>query len=109
MTLHPLKKPRKDFHKAIDEHLEKQYRNVCYECGVTANVITCLIKYHDIPKKIHYTMSTYHEAKCDYCKKKKMVTEARDFFYPNFNQLTLVLKYYKDKIKNAKSKRNSRK
>ena len=102
----PVRKAKIALDKAIDEHIERErpeFCNVCYECGVTANVVTCLVKYHNVPKKIHFTMSTYHEAKCDFCKKKKMVTETRDFFYPNFKLLKDVIAHYKELVAGNKT------
>lgn len=61
--------------------------NVCAECGISANVVTCLHKYGQRPNKLCFSVSTYHEAVCDYCKELKSVTEVRDFFYPDFNYL----------------------
>lgn len=60
---------------------------VCYECGVSANVLTCLRQYGDRPKQIHYTVSTYSPGTCAFCKEEKEVTEQRDFFYPDFSLL----------------------
>ena len=62
----------------------KKINNVCVECGVSANVLTCLKRYSNRPNKLCFTTSTYHEAKCDYCGELKPVTEVRDFFYPEF-------------------------
>ena len=67
--------------------LNSKIRWVCYECGVSANVLTCLERYGKRPNKLAYTTSTYHEGECDYCKETKGVTEVRDFFHPDFNLL----------------------
>lgn len=45
---------------------------VCRECGLKAS------------KGRSFLISTCHEGKCDVCGKIKMVTEPRDFFYPEF-------------------------
>lgn len=70
-------------HRSIEE--------VCYECGVEANRLTCIAKYglkFDEKKfKKSFTVSTYHSGVCDICKKEKPVTEPRDFFYPDFTLL----------------------
>lgn len=71
--------------KKIDSNqLNSEIRVVCAECGIAANVLNCLYKYGQPPKKLCFGISTYHTAKCDWCKKRKPVTEVRDFFYPNF-------------------------
>ena len=46
---------------------------VCQECGSKAS-------------KKQFQVSTWHKDKCDVCEKIKMVTEARDFFYPEFEE-----------------------
>lgn len=61
--------------------------NACWECGVSANVLTCLKKYNQPPKQLAYSMSTFHLGVCDWCGEKKEVTEARDFFHPDFSLL----------------------
>ena len=61
--------------------------DVCAPCGIAANVLTCLKKYHDRPRELAFECSTWHEAKCAACGKKAWVTEQRDFFYPDFTLL----------------------
>jgi hypothetical protein len=65
----------------------KEIKKVCYRCGVSANVLTCLKKYKNRPNQLAFTTSTYHEAECDVCGEKTGVTEPRDFFYPDFELL----------------------
>ena len=60
---------------------------VCAECGISANVLTCLKKYGKPPKKLAFDCSTIHKGKCDYCGKIKEVTQVRDYFYPDFRLL----------------------
>lgn len=79
------------FHSEIEQ--------VCRECGIAANVMTCLYKYGEPPKQLAFTMSTYHTGKCDWCKETKPVTEVRDFFYPNFALLMKAREMYKRKQK----------
>lgn len=67
-----------------------EINNVCRECGISANVVTCLKLYGKPPKQLAYQISTYHQAKCDWCGKRKQVTEARDFFYPDFSLLDTI-------------------
>lgn len=62
-------------------------RHVCGECGISANVLTCLYRYGAPPKQLASTVSTYHKGTCDFCKEEKNVTEVRDFFYPDFGLL----------------------
>jgi hypothetical protein len=60
---------------------------VCYECGISANVLTCLKKYGNRPLQLAFTVSTYHVGECACCGEEKDVTEQRDFFYPDFSLL----------------------
>ncbi len=60
---------------------------ICFECGVSANVLTCIKEYGDRPKKLCFILSTYHTGTCDICGEEKNLTEARDFFYPDFSLL----------------------
>lgn len=60
----------------------------CAPCGIAANVLTCLRKYARPPKDLAFTVSTMHEGVCCHCGEVKMVTEARDYFYPDFSLLT---------------------
>ena len=75
--------------------INKEIGEVCAECGISANVLTCLEKYGNPPKRLCFSLSTCHKGKCTYCKKVKSVTEVRDFFYPNFE----LLRAYKLKSK----------
>lgn len=82
--------------KAVAAVLErpKSYpKKVCAECGISANVLTCLKKYGWRPHQLAYSVSTYHKGTCDVCVEEKHVTEPRDFFYPDFS---LLLAYKKD-------------
>jgi len=69
----------------------KDIKTVCAPCGISANVLTCLRKYKRSPKKVAFSVSTYHEGYCDVCGDKTYVTEVRDFFYPDFNLLLLQM------------------
>ena len=60
-------------------------RQVCSDCGIEANRLTCLKRYGHEPKKKCFDVSTFHMDKCDWCGKEKYVSETRDFFYPDFN------------------------
>jgi len=74
--------------KAINESFLKGFnRGVCYECGVIANVLTCLKRFKAPPKKLSYEVSTYCEGECRICGEIKSVTSERDFFYPDFSLL----------------------
>jgi hypothetical protein len=73
---------------------EKIY-NVCAKCGITANVLTCLKKYGNPPKKFCFDQSTFHIAKCDCCGLITEVTEARDFFHPDFSLIETTVKLLK--------------
>lgn len=67
--------------------MKNDINQVCYECGVTANVLTCLKRFKAPPKKLCYLVSTYHEGVCDFCKKNMGVVGVRDFYYPDFSLL----------------------
>ena len=73
--------------KLDSNNLNTTIYNVCDDCGIKANRLTCLKKYQTEPKQKKYLCSTYHKGKCDFCGKLTSVTEARDFFYPDFNLL----------------------
>jgi len=47
---------------------------VCAKCGLKAS------------KGRSFTISTWHYGKCEVCKKENWITEARDFFYPEFKK-----------------------
>lgn len=66
---------------------EAQIYNVCDDCGIEANRLTCLKKYGKEPRKPKFTASTYHSGTCDVCGEVRAVTQARDFFYPDFSLL----------------------
>ncbi len=66
---------------------KKNIEIVCRECGISANVLTCLNKYGKPPKKLAFDVSTFYKDKCDYCGDLKYVTQVRDFFYPDFSLL----------------------
>ena len=61
------------------------YNEICDECGIEANRLTCLQKYGAEPIKAKSDISTYHNGICDVCLEFKPVTEDRDFYYPNFS------------------------
>lgn len=67
--------------------LNSAINTCCRECGLEANRRTCLKKYGAEPKKAAFDVSTFHKGKCDWCGKIKSVTQARDFFYPDFSLL----------------------
>jgi hypothetical protein len=61
--------------------------NVCSDCGIEANRLTCLKRYGKEPDKKAFSVSTFHKGVCDCCKKEKDITETRDFFFPDFSLL----------------------
>ena len=73
---------------------KKKIHHACGECGISANVLTCLKKYGRRPDKLCFECSTMHTGDCDYCGEEKSITEVRDYFYPDFN----LLKNYERKI-----------
>lgn len=70
--------------------LDTKIHQVCHECGITANVLTCLKKYGMPPLKLAFTLSTFHPGVCDYCHSMSDITETRDFFYPDFSLIKSV-------------------
>ena len=77
------------------DKMNRGINNVCRECGITANVLTCLERYGKPPKQLCYSVSTLHKAKCDYCGEEGMVTETRDFFHPDFSLIEKVADFLK--------------
>lgn len=73
--------------------MKNHYNEICYECGISANVLTCLKRYKFRPKQLMFTTSTYHKGVCDVCHEEKDVTEARDYFHPDFELLIKKMKY----------------
>ena len=67
--------------------LDSTINYVCAECGISANVLTCLKKYGKPPKKLCFDMSTTCKGKCDYCGEEKIITQTRDYYYPDFSLL----------------------
>lgn len=63
---------------------------VCAPCGISANVLTCLHKYGRRPNRVAFDVSTSHMGKCDFCGEERLVTQTRDFFYPDFGLLKKV-------------------
>lgn len=69
---------------------EKEIYGVCRECGIAANVLTCIKRYGKRPDKLCFDVGTSSIGKCDYCGKEGMKTPTRDFFYPEFELLDKV-------------------
>ena len=69
-------------------NLKSTVFNVCSECGLEANRLTCIQKYGSPPKIPCFECSTFHMADCDSCGKHKWVTEVRDYFFPDFGLLS---------------------
>jgi len=61
---------------------------ICRQCGLACNALTCLIKYGNLPKQSSFGISTFHIGTCECCGREEvMVTEDRDFFYPETKYL----------------------
>lgn len=82
--------------------MEKTERNimkikqVCYPCGVAANVLTSLKHYKRSPKKISFDTLTFINSECDICHDKNVpITEPRDFFYPEWHLLIIKMQKHK--------------
>ena len=69
--------------------MSNKITNVCYECGIEANRLTCIKKYGREPIKKKSDISTYHVDECDICHKTALCTEPRDFFHPDFELLNI--------------------
>lgn len=74
----------------------KNVKSVCYRCGVSANVVTCLKKFNAPPRELAYRISTWHQGECDFCHNMTEVTEPRDFFYPDFELLQSMPSVFED-------------
>lgn len=72
-----------------------EINNVCSDCGITANYLTCFKKYGTPPLKTGFDVSTFHTGKCDICGRITATTEVRDFFYPDFSLLERVIKKWR--------------
>lgn len=75
----------------------QEINNVCAECGIAANVLTCLKRFGKRPNELSFTTSTFHRGVCDVCLEEKYVTEARDFYYPDFTLLKKVAEFLQTK------------
>lgn len=76
----------------IAEPKKKEYPHwVCDGCGVRANRLTQQKKlgadFDALKFKRKFDYSTYHKGVCEVCGEETAVTEARDFFYPDFTLL----------------------
>lgn len=69
------------------------YHGICRECGISANVLTCLKKYGKVPEKLAHSISTFSQGVCIVCNEKKEVTEVRDFFYPETDLIRQVAEF----------------
>lgn len=65
----------------------REINQVCHECGVTANVLTCLKKHKTPPKKLCYEVSTWSLDFYDICRQEKSVSSPRNYFHPDFSLL----------------------
>ncbi len=81
----------------MEKKTKKEISIVCRQCGISANVLTCLKKYGMPPKQLDFEVSTFCQDKCDYCGEEKFTTQVRDFFYPDFSLIEKYKKYAKQK------------
>lgn len=72
--------------------------NVCKDCGVEANRLTCLKKYGYPPRKKMYDAPTFWVGKCDVCGETKAITGSRDYFSPDFSLLRKLDKVTRDNM-----------
>lgn len=68
--------------------MEKEINNVCMNCGIAAKTLTCLRIYGNRPNKLCSDISTFYKGFCDCCGEERELTQARDFFYPDFTLLS---------------------
>ena len=70
-------------------NLKTTIHKVCRECWEESSKLTWKKKFPNAkePERYSFIVSTFHENTCDFCWEKKYVTQARDFFYPDFNLL----------------------
>jgi len=66
--------------KLNSNNIDTIIHNVCSECWIKAMKAS-----YDNKWNKDEIISTYHLWICDFCKKKKGITETRDFWYPDFN------------------------
>lgn len=57
---------------SVNKNLKPYPNWVCCDCGRAAS------------EGKQFSMSTYHNGFCNVCEQDAVVTEPRDFFYPNF-------------------------
>jgi hypothetical protein len=88
-------------------NLKSDIHHVCFECGISANVVTCLYRYGAPPLKLCFTTSTYYLGRCDWCEETKHITEVRDFFYPDFTLVQKAKNIFDRKAKNKKHEKKS--
>lgn len=69
------------------------FNQLCSDCGITANHMTCIRQFGSRAIKDSYSVSTMHTGICDICGKEKNVTEVRDFFYPSLRACRLLKQY----------------
>lgn len=72
---------------------------VCDQCGIAANILTCLIKYGHIPLKAAFEVSTFSTGTCDCCGRETEITQVREFFHPDFS---LLSRKFKNQLSNQK-------
>lgn len=75
--------------KTLDSNnSESKIYDVCDKCGTEASRLTCIKRYGKEPLKVKFDVSTYHRGVCDFCGKYDLITEVRDFYYPDFGLLS---------------------
>ena len=74
--------------KELDSNnLKTIIHNVCCDCWIEASKKTAEKKWIKTDRYCFY-VSTYHTWICDFCKQEKMITQTRNFFYPDFNLIS---------------------
>jgi hypothetical protein len=75
---------------------EKEIYTICNRCGVCARVVTYWDRFKEFPPKLCWDCSTWHVGICDWCGEERSITEARDFFHPDWTHIKSV--YHKKKM-----------
>lgn len=70
---------------------------VCFRCGITANVLTCLKRYGKPPLQNKSAISSVWIGECGCCGEETEVTEVRDFYHPDFQLIKQVVKHFNRK------------
>lgn len=95
----------KDF--TMMSRFPSKYTQICTQCGLVANFMTCMAKYGKPPIKEAFDVSTFHIGTCDCCRRENIyVTQDRDFFYPDFKLINKNA--WRQRIKGLEARQSQR-